>query len=96
MKIFVCIWLAFSFTGNESFAHGSPNLDTLCTKSSGDALIDDLIEWLQINGACINEKVSITCVIIDDTSSSCGILAALEMGVGETICNISWKLIVKP
>ncbi|KAL7552899.1 hypothetical protein ACHAWF_016148 [Thalassiosira exigua] len=61
-----------------------------------DAVTSQLLEWLNENGAYINEKLVVRHVVSDDPSSPRGVFATQSMEEGETVCRIPWNLIVKP
>ena len=61
-----------------------------------DAITTDLLDWLQENGAYINEKVAVQQVVMDDGSSTRGVFATDNMDVGETVCRIPYELLFKP
>ena len=89
-------WLAMSLVRFECKCRASLSSDIPSNDSSDDLLIGTMIDWLQANGAYINEKVAIRRMIVDDRSSPRGIFATHDMKAGETVCNIPWELIVKP
>lgn len=60
-----------------------------------DFLTSDLIEWLRVNGAYINEKLVVKHVVPDDPSSPRGVFATDAMEAGETVCTIPSKLLIK-
>lgn len=63
--------------------------------SPAGVVASDLIAWLRDNGAYINEKLVVRHLVPDDLTSPRGVLATEAMDVGETLCHIPSKLIVR-
>jgi hypothetical protein len=61
-----------------------------------EILITDLIEWLRVNGAYINEKVAVKRSVEGDSSSPLGLVAIADINADETICHIPPHLILQP
>lgn len=88
----LAFWIAFGR------ADGSP--ETSGAAGSGgsdqDGLTSQLLDWLRANGAYINEKLEVRSSVPDDPTSLRGVFATEDMDAGEIVCNIPWKLILKP
>ena len=72
--------------------------DSICPSPTcvTDVLTTDLLDWLQENGAYINDKVAVEQITLDDGSSTRGVFATDDMDVGETVCRIPYELLFKP